>query len=77
MKKCIFSVSLILTIIMVLAVFIPTVHAVEVDSINFYTNRGSSAYDIRVVVNGGTEISTTYRNNGYYVYFSTTEENEK
>lgn len=79
MKKNILSMRLILVILCICFIFIPTIvnADVTVDGINYVTNKSDSAYDITVVINGGSEVSTTYSNAGYRVYFTTDDSEEQ
>lgn len=79
MKKNFLSMRLILFVLCICFIFIPTIvnADVTVDGINYVTNKSDSAYDITVVINGGSEVGTTYSNAGYRVYFKTDDSEEQ
>ena len=79
MRKNILSIKLILVFLCLCFIFNPTIvnADVTVDGIHYVTNKSESAYDIKVIINGSSEVGTTYSDAGYRVYFSTNENNEK
>ena len=81
MKKFLGSNSLIKKIIciilLVVMICIPSsTLAVTINSIEYYDNLQYSTYDIRGVINDNTEISTSYDNDGYNVYFKVGDNEE-
>ena len=59
----------ILLLVVMLGIPSLTLAVATVNSISFHDNLEDAAYDIRGVINGSTNISTTYGYYGYEVYF--------
>ena len=74
MKKKVLSILLVFTILIM-----PVVVQADITSANgikYVSNKDYSAYDIKAIVDGDTELSTTYDDEGYCVFLQVDNNDE-